>query len=184
MTESHVQHLFVIARKLFEALPNEDAELFEPLKFYCDWTLHAQMDRGPATARLIRVNEIVGEQIRNGLDVKRFVEDLLAILSLEEVRVALNHLLERLSPCNYLQVDAAGWKKIGWHLAEIVSECPIKISPERMLHHDIQNLFSAIPVSFVSEGSIVRGSGPDLHQPGFSIQLTQARGETRVTFLD
>ena len=183
LTESHVQHLFVLARKLIETLPAVERRSLEPLKFYCDWTLHAEMDHGPAVARLIRANRIVSEHIEHGLDVKRFVNDLLAILSLEEARAAFNSLLEQVSPSNHIRIEASRWREIGWHLAEIVSECPIKISAERMWRQDIQDLLLAIPFAFVSEISIVRGSGPDLGQPGFSIRLKQSRGEALMTFV-
>ena len=79
LTESHVQHLFVLARKLIETLPAVERRSLEPLKFYCDWTLHAEMDHGPAVARLIRANRIVSEHIEHGLDVvalAKLYEDL------------------------------------------------------------------------------------------------------------
>jgi len=49
---------------------------------------------------------------------------------------------------------------------------------------EIQGLLLAIPQSFVSEVSIVRGTGPFLRDPGFSMRLKQTNSATQMTFIE
>ena len=53
MREADVQHLFTLARKLIDKVPRSDRQQFSLLKFYCDWTMHPDIDRSETGASIL-----------------------------------------------------------------------------------------------------------------------------------
>ncbi len=148
-TESEVVHLFVLSRKLIEALGGQK-ERFALLRFYCDWIVHSEIDRSAEGALIVeKLNSIVDylgkyraleATAANGTvalcDLAPIRDDLNAALSLDQVRDQLNDLIHqccqpfRSWTQNIVEfsVDSIRWLTIVDHLLEIICESPLKIS--------------------------------------------------------
>ena len=149
--ESRVQHLFTLTRKLIERVPTADRSRFSLLKFYCDWTLHSDIDRSEAGAAVLgRLHEILVDHLKKS-DNAMLVAELTTALSLSDVRIQLNELLATMGhrPDN---VSEEKWREIIPIVAEIVSNCPITISPKTS---KLAAMLAAIHVRPIKGSSVV-----------------------------
>ena len=128
LSESEVQHLFTLARKLIEDLPQIHRQNYTLLKFYCDWTLHREIDRSVEGAQILaHVHSIIIDHLRKQ-DNSAFAAELTDALSLERVREQINTLLTH-TDNGYASttLDESKWRRIVPIVAEIISHCPLKI---------------------------------------------------------
>jgi len=181
LSESHVQHLFVLARKLIETAPATQPPKFELLKFFCDWTVHPWLDRSEQAALMIeRANRILADHLSKGLDSERFVKELKRALSLTEARNELGKLIGLYDSGGASLIDAGRWNRIAIGLAEIVSECPLTIGATRdgKLRTIRERIQMFLPMNSIREISVFGGSPSGLDSLGysFSIRLIQTPG--------
>lgn len=157
LEESHVQHLFALARKLIERSSSNDRTNYALLKFYCDWTLHSQIDRSEEGALVLaRIHNIIHTHLRksNNSDM---ANDITAALSLEKVREQLNRLILKTGGSRDT-FSKARWNDIIPILAEIISRSILKIGRTSRLSKILQMIKSK-PLkgtSVVEELSIIR----------------------------
>ena len=121
LEESHVQHLFTLTRKLIERVPKAERSDYSLLKFYCDWTLHTEIDRS-------KEGESILAQIHNILkktDNTTIETDLTNALSLDTARDQINKIISRFGGKSKT-FSQTKWSKIIPILAEIISHCPLK----------------------------------------------------------
>jgi hypothetical protein len=128
MSEADVQHLFTLARKLIGRAPKGDRKQFALLKFYCDWTMHPDIDRSDTGASILAdAHNIIADHLQKK-DNSTLVADLTAALSLSTVRTQLNNLLEYFdSSPGSPDIDETKWAEIKPIIVEIIAHCPLKI---------------------------------------------------------
>lgn len=126
LEESHVQHLFTLARKLIEKMPETERKNFSLLKFYCDWTLHSKIDNSKEGALIVAgIHNTIARHLK--LDNNEsLINDLNSVLSFGKVSDQLNKLiLESGGGSNLINLEK--WAEIVAILAEIISHCPLEI---------------------------------------------------------
>ncbi len=127
VNEANVQHLFTLARKLVGRAPKGDRKHFSLLKFYCDWTMHPDIDRSPAGASILAdAHNIIADHLGKK-DNTTLVADLTAALSLNTVREQLNDLFAYFG--GPPAIDEVKWATIVPVVAEIIAHCPLTIDP-------------------------------------------------------
>lgn len=127
LSESEVQHLFTLIRKLTEKVPDKDLSRYALIKFYCDWTLHSKIDRSTAGAKIVaRIHDIILDHLKRR-DSSSFATEITEALSLETARKEFNALVV------WHGGKAEIFTRILWNneivpiLAEIISHTPLKI---------------------------------------------------------
>lgn len=127
-SESEVVHIMVLGRKLIEFRPREDRTHYSLVRFYCDWTVHHEIDRSGEGAQLLGVlHRILEKHLQSG-DNAGYARDLTTALSLETARRQFNALLKRSNDGNgVVSIDSKQWTEIIPHLLEIISECPVTV---------------------------------------------------------
>lgn len=128
-SEANIQHLFTLARKLVERVPEADRPNYGLVKFYGDWTVHSKIDRSRIGAGVLqRVADIVFDQMKK-TDTDKMVRDLTDALSFEKSRQQLNALVARFhGPADLFNAD--DWRRVIPILAEIISSTPLAIAKE------------------------------------------------------
>lgn len=122
--EARIHHLFALSRKLIERVPNKTQ--YALLRFYCDWTVHSEIDRSKEGELLLsRIHNIILKHLKIS-DNSSLVSELTEALSFETLREQINALVLYSGGPNDL-FERAKWNKIIIVLAEIVSHCPLKI---------------------------------------------------------
>jgi hypothetical protein len=76
-TEAQVVYLMAAVRKLLEQRqPAEDEVMtFDYLKFYCDWTLHSELD-GRMAQKILRLFEAANLELKAGGELRNLPDDL------------------------------------------------------------------------------------------------------------
>jgi hypothetical protein len=129
LEESHVVHLFVLARKLLERVPGESRGQFRTLEFYCHWTMHAELDRKGASLVIARLQEIVWRHLEPMANNASFSEEVSGTLSLGLAREEFNRLLRFHAPDSKLNTDER-WDDIVGLLLLTISGCPLTLRGE------------------------------------------------------
>lgn len=159
-SESEVQHLFALSRKLIEQLQPTQKSGFSLLRFYCDWTLHSKIDRSAEGALILEKLHGLIIQHRNNPDLDQVVRELSAALSFDTVMNQINSLLPLFEPSiTFPVVNQHQWKPIVIHLLEIISSCPLKIDTSRRGLKAIITRMVSIPVkgkAIVEEVAIIK----------------------------
>jgi len=126
LEEAHVQHLFVLTRKLIEKFSENNRKDFSLLKFYCDWSLHSRIDKSEVGANILKkINGTLFFYLENG-SKKSITHDLNEVLSLSRARDELNKLIQESGGSSNV-VSKKKWAEIIIIFAEIISQCPLKI---------------------------------------------------------
>lgn len=127
LTESEVQHFFVLVRKLIEKVSKSDKNQYALINFYCDWTVHSKIDRSKEGAKILtQIHEIIFEHLKKK-DNSTLASELTSALSFDLARVQLNKLISRFGGKNDI-VEPSFWnKEILPILAEIISKSPLRI---------------------------------------------------------
>jgi len=151
LSESEVQHLFTLTRKLIEKVPDKDLSKYALIKFYCDWTLHSEIDRSKAGAKIImKVHDIIIDHLKKK-DNSAFARDITNAFSLEDARRELNALV------SWHGGKSEVFSKDTWNteiiptLAEIITHTPIKIGDSSKL----EKILEAIKLKPIKGSSIV-----------------------------
>lgn len=150
--ESQVSHFFALVRKLLEGLSRPERDQYPLLGFYCDWALHTKIDRSEHGAAILeRVHKVVIAHMAKK-DNSTMAEDLSAVLSFDALGVQLNDFL-------YLYADLQKIEEVDWIgiipiLAEIISSCPVTISPER--GGVLRQFMNRIISQPIKDGSVVQ----------------------------
>jgi len=177
LKESDVQHLFVLARKLIERQSENDRVNYAILKFYCDWTLHSSIEHSEEGALLLsRIHSIILTHLKK-TDNSSFAVDLTATLSLENVRNQLNQVIS--NSAGYSDMfTTKKWAEVIPILAEIISQCPLKMDTKIKKLSKIKQLLQIQPLkgtSVVEELSIIKIPNQfkflDQHQPETSLNF-------------
>ena len=159
-TESEVQHLFTLSRKLIERLPKGTAEQFALLKFYCDWTVHSQIDRSAEGALVIeKLHSIVNAHMERRRDNATIVADLTAALSLDKIHAQLNDLLHLFDGEIGFSIDDIQWRRIVAQLLEVITHSPLKIAGTRKALMRVRERIKATPIkgrAIVEQVAIVK----------------------------
>ena len=166
LREADVHHLFALARKLIERVAAADRGAYALLNFYCDWTLHSEIDRSEAGAKILSdLHEIVADHLKK-TDNSTLMSDLSAALSLGEVRHELNALIADYSGVAEA-LNVAVWRGIVPILLEIISHTPLKIAPKNAKLKKLRQEIRTRPLkgtSVVEELSVVKVSSAMLKQ--------------------
>jgi hypothetical protein len=145
LTESEVQHLFTLSRKLIERLPKGTAEQFALLKFYCDWTVHSQIDRSAEGALVIeKLHSIVNAHMERRRDNATIPADLSAALSLNAIHTQLNDLLHLFDP--EFSIDYIQWRRIVAQLLEVITHSPLTIAGTKKALMRVRERILATPI--------------------------------------
>lgn len=164
LTESQVSHLFVLARKLIERIPKQNRSNFSLLKFYCDWTVHSEIDRSEAGAQVLeRIHNIIYNHIKKKDDTN-LLPELGAALSMSTVREQLNQLVNQYRTLNVYDKNQNLFSEIKWRellplWAEIVSHIPLRINRKYKYLRSILDAILRHPLkgtSVVDEIKIIR----------------------------
>jgi hypothetical protein len=124
LREADVHHLFALARKLIERAPSRAT--YALLNFYCDWTLHSEINRSERGAKILaHLHDIIADHLKN-TDNARLIAGLSGALSLGEVRNELNGLIAQHTGIAET-VSVARWRMMVPILLEIISHTPLKI---------------------------------------------------------
>jgi len=159
LEEAHVQHIFTLARKLIKKVTSTDRNKYSLLNFYCNWTMHTEIDESEEGALVLaRIHRIILDQLKKS-DNSSMADDITAALSFEQLRTELNALI---SACggNHETFSQTKWDEIIPILAEIISQCPLKIGKKKYLSKIAQTIKSQ-PIkgtSVVEELSIIKVS--------------------------
>lgn len=155
--EAHVQHIFTLARKLIEKTSVGESNKYKLLKFYCDWTMHVEIDRSKEGAQVLaRINEIIVLHMKLN-DNSSFSDDITKALSLDQVREELNNLINNNGGSPEI-FNKYNWAKIIPILAEILSQSSLKIGDDSRLK-EIDKQIKSQPIkgaSVVNELSIIK----------------------------
>jgi len=144
MREADVQHLFTLARKLIGRTPKGDRKQYALLKFYCDWTMHPDIDRSDAGASILAdAHNIIADHLQKK-DNSTFAADLSAALSLNIVRIQLNNLLKSFGGTS--EIGETQWGAIIPIMAEIIANCPLKIDPKNSKFASVRNAIRSRPL--------------------------------------
>jgi len=158
LEESEIQHLFVLARKLIERQPETDRANYALLKFYCDWTLHSEIEHSKEGALLLsRIHSMILTHLKK-TDNSSFASDLTTTLSLENLRNQLNNIIYKSGSSTDI-FTRQKWAEIIPVLAEIISSCPLKIDTKHKTLSKIKQLIQAQPLkgtSVVEELAIIK----------------------------
>ena len=159
LTESEVQHLFNLSRKLIERLPEATAEQFALLKFYCDWTAHSKIDRSAEGALVVeRLHSIVNAHMKRR-DNSTMVADLTAALSLDKIHDQLNDLLHLFDGEIGFSIDDIQWRRIVVQLLEVITHSPLKIAGAKKSLMRVRERIKATPIkgrAIVEQVAIVK----------------------------
>lgn len=129
INESQVSHLFTLVRKLLERLPKAERRQFPLLAFYCDWILHAEIDRSEQGAAILeKIHHIVIDHMGRS-DNASMAGELSASLSLDLLGDQLNEFLQR--HAGGQKISSSDWLGLVPLIVEIVSSCPVTISAGR-----------------------------------------------------
>ena len=129
LREANVHHLFALTRKLIERVPAAARPTYALLNFYCDWTLHSEINRSEAGAKILaRLHEIVADHLKK-TDNSTLMSDLSGALSLGQVRDELNTLIARYNGPTEA-ITTRMWGQIVPILLEIISHTPLEIAPK------------------------------------------------------
>jgi len=114
-TEPQVVYILSRVRKILELDKNQNN--YKKLKFYCDWALHAEIDKATKTFQTELKNFVEGDLAAGDkvITFQHFHEDFLAFLDAYKI-----------SPTNYLHADNKFefWKL----LAQIYSDTPLIVT--------------------------------------------------------
>jgi hypothetical protein len=173
MTEADVQHLFTLARKLVDRAPKGDRKQFALLKFYCDWTMHPNIDRSDAGASILAdAHNIIADHLQK-TDNSTFAADLTAALSLSTVRTQLNNLLTYFGGTS--EVDETKWAAIMPIMLEIIAHCPLKIDPNKSRFASVLQAIRSRPLkgkSVVEQLMIVKVPSTTLNPKAAANEIT------------
>jgi len=113
---------------------NGDAEHFPALNFYCDWAVHAAMDKEGAKRIVRRFDELqrINDESRaSGIDPtfdQRFKTELDETTELRRFRDQLGAYLIRNQLESSIAADPAKWRTFIEFYAQVVEACPLKCS--------------------------------------------------------
>jgi hypothetical protein len=156
LREADVHHLFALARKLIERA--RSPATYALLNFYCDWTLHSEINRSEAGGRILaRLHDIIADNLKN-TDNARLIAELSGALSLGDVRNELNGLIAQHTGI-VETVSVARWRMMVPILLEIISHTPLKIGANNAKLKALARQIRTRPLkgeSFVAELAITR----------------------------
>lgn len=119
--EEDVVYLMVKIRKLLER-KNLKAE-YPVLLFYCDWSLHASMDRRGANEMLNAIDALVGSYLIRGDGTA--VGELSDLLSLRVLREEICRLLEHCGVSDSTIRDEEAWAQFRDRFVANIADCPL-----------------------------------------------------------
>lgn len=150
--ESHVTHLFTLVRKLLEQQSVEDRNKFQLLEFYCNWILHHRIDRSEQGAMIVeRIHQVVIDHMAKK-DNSAMASDLTAVLSFDALGKQLDDFLFQYADGQ--KIETATWIAVVPILAEIISSCPVTISPNR--GGILKQLLEKIRLQPINDRSVVQ----------------------------
>lgn len=159
-SESDVQHLFSLLRKLIEQLPKNQRQAFSILRFYCDWTVHSKIDRsaeGALVLEKLHAAIITNMHTQNN---EKILADLSTALSLDTAMYQINSLIRTSNSSAISPVmNREKWKIIVLRLLEIISNCPLRIDSSRRGFAAVIARITANPIkgnSVIEEVAIIK----------------------------
>ena len=154
-SERQVVYILVEIRKLLEL--NADADRFPALNFYCDWAVHAVMDKEGAKRIVRRFDELqrINDESRDGgtepvID-QRLRTELDETTELRRFRDQLGAYLSRNQLDPSVAAESASWRTFMKFYAQVVEACPLTCSEPGLRHVD------EVIVKFLD----LRGINPD-----------------------
>ncbi|MFA5210996.1 MAG: hypothetical protein WC414_00640 [Patescibacteria group bacterium] len=124
LSESHIVHLMVLMRKLIDNTNEKDIELLE---FFCNWSVHIDMDRTAALHVIEKLNKIISN-IKTFKD-KNLVSVLISgAISFKDLRTEIKYLLKKNSINVTIFDNDYFWKNFAVNLIKILQDCPIHLS--------------------------------------------------------
>lgn len=118
--EEDLLFLLVKMRKLLERKKLE--EDFPVLLFYCDWSVHATMDRQRAKQMLQLVDELIDRHRNGNTDALR---ETALLLSLAGLRVEIAKFCKKFDLPLYLISDEDAWDRFRRFFVENISDCAL-----------------------------------------------------------
>ncbi len=129
LAEEDVVYLMVKIRKLLER-KNLKAE-YPVLLFYCDWSLHASMDRRGARDMLSTIDALVDSYRTRG--DQRAVDEVANLLSLRMLREEICRLLAGCHVPDDAIRDEEAWARFRAQFVANIADCSL-VAPEGMRH--------------------------------------------------
>lgn len=118
--EEDLLFLLVKMRKLLER--KELMRDYPVLLFYCDWSVHARMDRQGAEQMLQLVDELIDRHRKGNRDALR---ETARLLSLAGLRVEIARFCKQFGLPLYLITDEDIWDRFRELFVENISDCPL-----------------------------------------------------------
>lgn len=138
ISESDVSYSMSLIRKTIEDLSENDKEKFVILNFFCDWCLHAKIDKSiPGMEILQRMNEILVNEKNYG-DVNG---EMKKTISFEVLRNELKGILQFIKLPTDVVTNDGKWGNFLLNLIEIILDCPLKFPAELKKIKKIKNIY-------------------------------------------
>lgn len=132
-TEAQVVYLMAAVRKLLEQRPPDQDEVmtFDYLKFYCDWTLHSELN-GRMAQRILRLFEAANLELKAGGELRNLPDDLNRQIEFISKMTYFERELTRFLEINGLpSLDVSrpdGFAHFLHLYAEVIEDCPLVMS--------------------------------------------------------
>lgn len=118
--EEDLLFLLVKMRKLLER--KELKRDYPVLLFYCDWSVHAVMDRHGARDMVRRVDELIDRYLDGNRDTLR---EVAALLSLDGLRSEIRRFCGQFGLPPYVVTDDDTWNRFRELFVRNISDCPL-----------------------------------------------------------
>lgn len=117
------EELLFFLVKIRKFLERADLKREHPtLLFYCDWSLHAAMDRQVAAQVVRAIDQLVDRHCQGD---QRALGEVAALLSLTELRRELLRFCDRAGLPSSIFTDEASWTEFRDLFVRNVSDCPL-----------------------------------------------------------
>ena len=165
IAESQVAHLMVLMRKLIGKM---EANNFQILEFFCNWSVHTELDRTPALAIIKRLNDLISS-IRDCRDTNLIVALVSGVVSFRELKLEIKRLLNDTGISTEPFDNVNFWSKFAINLISILRDCPLRIpeNPRKRVDKEmVEQILSRTTGSgrWIKEVSIISGPIPILGQ--------------------
>jgi hypothetical protein len=173
LSASEVVHLLVEIRNLIDGL--KDRSRYPVLRFFCDWTVHRQLDRNVAAREILAEFANVAETTMQRRKVLPATMNRLSpILSLNRLRDEMTLILAEHRLDNTLCCRLARWGQFVSTYVDLISRTPLVMPPTRGVR-------AAIDTICVAKGHSPKTPPPRSYEKFmFSIDWSLRMGEVEI----
>lgn len=151
LSESEVSHLLVLVRKHLER--TRDSE-FSVLKFFCDWSMHIEINRSlPALEILRKLNAVINE-LKRTPDNKQLIDRITEVISFQVLKQELTAFFGSIGIQDELFFNK--WRSFVQTYTNIVLDCPL-VLPSSPRNKRQKLIIKEIVENPIKEGAWVIG---------------------------